>query len=134
MLKVIPVETKELQKDLCEQCRTEYVPRALCYRVTDGEVDHDNDTLLAVSQFLMNGEVLCFASAGDVNEDAIFLLARQVLNFIDLCGVHHAEYENRDGLSDALLHRIGFRTEGTHASVNLTDFFAEPCAHGHGDK
>lgn len=130
MLKVIPVQTKELQKELAGRCGADYCPRALCYRVTEGDLQEENDRLLGICQFLMNGEILSVRDAGEHNEDALFLLVRQVMNYLDLCSVKKAVYENRDGLSDALLQRIGFSVDGTHAEVALEGFFIEPCRHG----
>ena len=132
MLKVLPIQSKEEQERICRACGVTYNPDLLAYSAeTDGR-------LAGVSQFKLTdtgGVIYDIAPALDFeNFEALFVMGRGTLNFIDLCGIHSARYEGelRD---EGLLRAIGFKknAEGIY-EVDLEGFFDEPCAHGHGMK
>ena len=90
MLKVLPIQTKFEQEEICKKCNVEFKPDLLAYSATvDGE-------LRGVSQFKLTekgGLVYDIAPAIDTYDfEALFVLGRGTLNFIDLCGVHYAIY------------------------------------------
>ena len=67
--------------------------------------------------------------------ESLFVMGRATLNFIDLCGVHEAYFEDESFEGEGMIKSIGFtKTEDGRWYVNLTDFFVEPCQHGHGLK
>ena len=61
--------------------------------------------------------------------EAMFILGRQTLNFIDLCGIHKAITDKSCG-EEKLLHAIGFREDGGKLSINLEGMFDGKCS-GH---
>ena len=91
MLKVLPIQTKAEQESICKQCNVEFCPDLLAYSATvDGE-------LRGVSQFKLTAEgglVFDIAQIPDIYDfEALFVLGRATLNFIDLCGVHTAFFD-----------------------------------------
>ena len=129
MLKVLPVQSKEEQKELCALCNIEYKPDMLAYAATvDGE-------FCGLSQFKLSdkGGIVCDIAntANKFDRQAIFVLGRATLNFIDLCGIHRAFYDGDESIPGAqLLHAIGFRkNDEGRLEMDLTDFFTTPCKH-----
>jgi hypothetical protein len=128
MLKVLPIQTKIEQERICRLCGVEYKPDLLAYSAT---VD---DELRGVSQFKLTAEgglVYDVAPALDTYDfEALFVLGRGTLNFIDLCGVHYAIYcgkiENEK--HENLLKAIGFKkTEKGTLELDLNGFFTDHC-------
>ena len=127
MLEVLPIQSKEEQELLCTRCAIPFCADLLAYKaLVDGE-------LRGVCQFKLlpsGGQILHFAHAPNAYEfEPMFVMGRAALNFIDLCGIHHAffdaSYEN-----EILIKAIGFskNTDGRY-EVDLTNFFNEPCKH-----
>ena len=133
MLKVFPIQEKSEQEALCARCGIPFEAELLAYQATVDEV------FVGVCQFKLTpegGVIYHLAPTADrpIDNEAMFVMGRAALNFIDLCGIHRAEYrgELRD---EGLLRAIGFKknADGIY-EVNLEGFFDEPCAHGHGMK
>lgn len=138
MLQVLPIQTKEEQAAICEKCGVTFKTDCMAYHaLVDGE-------LTAVCQFTMDSEGghihdLSLVS-GKVFTDkdrieSLFVMGRATLNFIDLCGVHTAYFEDTSFEGEGMIKSIGFtKTDDGKWFVDLTDFFVEPCQHGHGLK
>lgn len=127
MLEVLPIQDKQEQEALCARCGVEFRTELLAYKaLVDGEVR-------GVCQFTMDaagGRIIDFAAVPNSYEfEPMFVMGRATLNFIDLCGVHHAFF---DAVCDneTLIKAIGFskNTDGRY-EIDLTDFFKEPCKH-----
>ena len=128
MLKVLPVQSKLKQEEICIKCGIKYNPDALAYEAT---VD---DRLAGISQFKVTAEgglVYDLAPAPDFNNfEAMFVMGRGTLNFIDLCGVHNAKYVG-EVTDAALLRAVGFKEDENGVfSINLEGFFTDHC-HNH---
>ena len=127
MLEVLPIQDKKEQELICNRCNIPYRVEMLASQAL---VEGD---LKGVCQFTMNaagGRIVDFAHVPNAYEfEPMFVMGRAALNFIDLCGIHHAffdaEYEN-----ETLIKAIGFskNSDGRY-EVDLTDFFNEPCQH-----
>ena len=127
MLKVLPIQLKSEQEDICRKCGVEFKPDLLAY---SAEMD---GALAGVCQFKLSAEggVICdFASAKDYTGDLfepLFVMGRGTLNFIDLCGVHNAFFD-ADFSDEGIIRAIGFKkNESGRYEVNLVGFFDEPC-------
>ena len=128
MLKVLPIQSKINQEEICLRCGVEYDPDLLAYSAT---VD---DELAGVCQFKLTdkgGMVYDLAPVKDSFDfEAMFVLGRGTLNFIDLCGVHYAIYrgEVKDEQTERLVKAVGFKLtdRGTY-EVNLEGFFTDHC-------
>jgi len=130
MLKVLPVQSKAEQEALCQKCNTPFRPDALAYAAT---VDDD---LVGICQFKLTAEggvLYDLAKVVDHVEpvagsdfEAMFVMGRGTLNFIDLCGVHFATFVGE--ADKALLRAIGFtqNDDGVWA-INLEGFFTDHC-------
>ena len=127
MITVTPIQQKSEQAALCAACGISFAEPLLAYQAQNGE------EFAGVCQFNMDnlgGHIHSLASPlGHEDEEALFVMGRAALNFIDLCGVHTAFFEG-EGVSHALLSRIGFvKGEDGRYTIDLTDFFTHPCSH-----
>ena len=138
MLEVLPIQTKLEQEAICARCGVEYKVDCMAYHaLVDG-------SLTAVCQFTMDeegGHIQDLAMVRDVTftdrdrVESLFVMGRATLNFIDLCGVHQAYFEDSRFEGEGMIKSIGFqKTAEGRWFVDLTDFFVEPCQHGHGLK
>ena len=132
MLKVFPIQDKNEQAALCERCGVTYNAELLAYQAT---VD---DAFVGICQFKLQPEggiLYDLAPLKGDNQDfeAIFVLGRAALNFIDLCGVHQAYFDGDVSVpGEVLLRAIGFRpdeSQNGRLGMDLTDFFTSPCKH-----
>lgn len=132
MLKVLPVQSKAQQETLCLKCNVTYNPELLAYAAT---VDEE---LVGICQFKLTdkgGFLYDLAKVTDRTTEnaecsdfeAMFVMGRGTLNFIDLCGVHRAYFCGKDP-DDSLLRAIGFKPneEGVY-EINLEGFFTDHC-------
>ena len=136
MLKVLPIQSKEEQEILCGRCGIKYGPDLLAYAASvDGE-------LVGICQFKLNAEggfIYDIAKLRDRAEaadkaardasdfEALFVMGRGALNFIDLCGVHHAFYVG-EVLDEGLIKAIGFKKNSQgQFEMNLEGFFTDHC-------
>ena len=127
MLKVLPIQSKADQELDCARCGIQYRADALAYRATV------NDVFVGMCQFKLTdhgGEIYDIAQLPDKDDfEAMFVMGRAALNFIDLCGVHYAKLVT-DKLDESLARAIGFtKNENGIFDVDLTDFFVHPCQH-----
>ena len=127
MLKVLPIQLKSQQEDICRRCGVEFKPDLLAYSAEmDGE-------LAGVCQFKLSAEggIICdFAASKDYKGDLfepLFVMGRGTLNFIDICGIHNAFFD-ADFADEGMIRAIGFtKNENGRYEVNLIGFFDEPC-------
>ena len=125
MLKVLPIQTKAEQEEICKKCGVVYNPDLMAYSATvDG-------VLAGVCQFKLTdkgGIIYDLAPTTDFyNKEALFVMGRGTLNFIDLSGVHNASFVG-DVKDEELLRLIGFKKndDGTFV-INLEGFFTDHC-------
>ena len=138
MLEVLPIQTKAEQAEICARAGIAFQENDMAYRASvDGE-------LTAVCQFSMDAEGghihnLAMLKDRDFSDrdriESLFVMGRAAMNFIDLCGVHKAYFEDGSFEGEGMIKSIGFtKLEDGRWFVDLTDFFVEPCQHGHGLK
>lgn len=130
MLIVKPIQEKSLQEECCAACAVEYDADALCYGAWVDEV------LVGICQFKLgaNGATLldlCRAVGTD-DLDALFIMGRQTMNFIDLHGVHECRLGERvkDQVSLDFAKKLGFSEKDEQLWCDLNGFFDSPCEHG----
>ena len=128
MLKVLPIQSKAEQEDICKKCGVVYDPDLMAYSATvDG-------VLAGVCQFKLTdkgGMIYDLAPVENTYDfEALFVMGRGTLNFIDLCGVHKAFFMG-DVKDDKLLKAVGFKKdEKNNYAINLEGFFTDHC-HNH---
>ena len=140
MLEVLPIQSKIEQEAICARCSVPYNPDWMAYHaLTDG-------LLTGICQFSMSAEGGFIHSIGLISEvedgaealseqarrEALFVLGRATLNFIDLCGVHTAFFKDESFTDELIIRWIGFKkNEDGEWAMDLTDFFSEPCKKTH---
>ena len=85
MFKITPVQSKDEQLALCKSCGAEYRDGAFAYIM----FDISTGDLMGMSQFEIaeSGYIYDLREAPDHNDfEAMFILGRQTMNFIDTCG------------------------------------------------
>ena len=128
LIKVLPIQSKTEQELACARCGIPFRPDALAYEAT---VD---DAFVGMCQFRLTdhgGEIFDLFKIPEKRDfEAMFVMGRGTLNFIDLCGVHHATFvgEVKD---PALLRAVGFKEDNDGKfTINLEGFFTDHC-HNH---
>jgi len=124
MFQIKPVQTKVDQERICALCNTEYDADMLAYSATT-----ETGELLGICQFVMKDEAgyikeLVYAPGTD-DFEAMFIMARATLNFIDLCGIKKAYYM---GEEKPIVKAVGFiRDSEGRFFIDLTDAFEHKC-------
>lgn len=131
MFKITPIQTKSRQEDICKLFGVTYRPLAFAYIL----YDHDSGDVMGMSQFeILSGEGYIYdlrqAPDSDDNE-AMFILGRQTMNFIDLCGAHTCRAASDAG-DPKLMSAIGFKTASDEYFADMTGMFDGKCE-GHKD-
>ena len=95
MFKITPVQDKDRQKELCQLFNIEFRAEAFAY-IT---FDIDTNALMGMSQFeiVEVGYIFDLKEADGLNDfEAMFILSRQTMNFIESCGTVHCYAGNRE--------------------------------------
>lgn len=127
MFKISPIQNKDLQKKYAEECGAEFCPELFAYSM----INQETGELMGMSQFDINGECgyirTLKTKTGYSDFEAMFILGRATMNFIDLCGVHSCR-AHADAAEERLLKSIGFRlTENGDYHVDMTGMFDGHC-------
>lgn len=129
MFKITPIQNKERQEEICELFGVSYRPLAFAYIL----YDHDSGDVMGMSQFeILSGEgyIYDLREAPDSSDnEAMFILGRQTMNFIDLCGAHTCRAA-ADAGEPRLLSAIGFKRQGEEYFADMTGMFDGNCG-GH---
>ena len=128
MFKITPIQDKTRQKEICKLCGAEFRADAFAYQM----FDVDSGEIMGMSQFEI-GEV---GYIYDIKEaphrddfEAMFILARQTMNFIDLCG-NHTCYASKDAANERLIKAVGFEAIEDKYYCDMTGMFDGNCG-GH---
>ena len=128
MFKITPIQEKSMQKSICEACGAVYREDAFAYLMLDVE----SGNTMAVSQFEISGsdgKIFDIKPAKGIDDDeAMFILTRQTMNFIDMCGAHIC-YADIDSASARLLHAAGFRETDGMWRADMNGMFDGKCDH-----
>ncbi len=127
MLIVKPIEDKQTQQKICEECKVAFDPELLACSA------YEEDRLLGIFQFeFSNGKAVIHdirEKPGVDDFEAMFIMTRGCLNFIDLCGYHLACCTS-DACEIPLLKATGFKEVSSgYFEIDLTDAFTSKCEH-----
>ncbi len=127
MFKISPIQDKELQKKFCAYCDIDYAEDLFAYSM----INQEKGELMGVSQFDISGEFGFIHSIkpriGYSDFEAMFILGRATMNFIDLCGSHICYADSRGG-DLSLLKSIGFKeTDEGRLFADMTGMFDGHC-------
>ena len=131
MFKISPIQDKELQKKYADECGAEFCPELFAYSM----INQDNGELMAIAQFDISGKTGYIRTLrpkiGYSDFEAMFILGRATMNFIDLCGNHSCRAA-LDAGDERLLRAIGFKlTDEGDYFADMTGMFDGHCD-GHG--
>ncbi len=131
MFKISPIQSPEEQIKAAEKCGTEYKEGAFGYAMRDSE----SGVLMGFSQFEITedgGKLLDLRPVNDLDDyEAMFILGRATMNFIDLCGAHTLTSYDTAG-DPTLLRAIGLKpTEDGKYFCDMTGFFDGSHCSGH---
>ena len=127
MFKITAIQDKTRQKEICELCGVEFREDSFAYLLYDIEDGHT----MGMSQFEILGErgyIFDLRSAPGVSDfEAMFILGRQTMNFIDLCGSHICQASSDAG-DKSLLSAIGFKEHDGAYIANMEGMFSGHCS------
>jgi hypothetical protein len=127
MFKISPIQDKDIQKKYAKDCDAEFCPELFAYSM----INQENGELMGFSQFDISGEYGYIRSLrpkhGYSDFEAMFILGRATMNFIDLCGNHKC-YAAPDAAEERLLKAIGFKpTEDGKYFADMNGMFDGHC-------
>ena len=127
MFKISPVQDADLSKKYIQDIGGKYIDGAFVYAMTDIETNE----LLGASQFEITdtyGYIYTLKHANNIDDfEAMFILGRQTMNFIDLCGSHTCR-TTIDAGDERLLKAIGFKeSENKFLLADMTGMFDGKC-------
>ena len=124
MLSVLPIQSKDEQREIAELCGAEYDVNLLAYKILDG------GRVVGMSQFKMSpegGKIITLGGLkGEEKFEYLFMLGRGTLSFIEICGAKYAYLEDKN-LDPVIAKAIGFSDFEGRMRVDLEGFFNEPC-------
>ena len=124
MLTVLPIQSKAMQKELCEICDIQFDESSFAYRADDGE-------FLGVCQFsfandcgIING----FKTAPNTNdEEAMIIMLRASMNFMHRCGLKKSSILP-DATTERYLELSGYtKNDDGIYRIDLDKFYISPC-------
>ena len=127
MFKISPIQDKELQKEYAAICGADFCPGFFAYSM----IDQESNEIMGISQFEINehgGYIKDLKPRiGYSDFEAMFILGRATMNFIDLCGAHSCFADISAG--DAILMKaIGFKINETNQYfADMTNMFNGHC-------
>lgn len=127
MLVIKPITDKDEQIEICSKCGIEYIEGHFAYKA------HDDGVLIACSQFDINSKGALIDAIKQVigtkdDFEAMFILGRAVLNFLDLCGIEKAYFPSFSSESEERLAKaIGFKYVDGVLEATLTNMFDAKC-------
>ena len=131
MFKISPIQDINEQKQVAEACGAKLKLGAFAYAMRDAE----SGKLMGFSQFEITengGQLYDLRPAlGYDDFEAMFILGRSTMNFIDLCGSHTLA-ATVDSADEKLLRAIGLRPREDGALFcDMTGFFDGSHCSGH---
>ena len=127
MFKITPVNDIEEAKSLCERLALPYFEGAFYYKMFDMETEE----IMGISVFELystHGEILALKEVDGIDDfEAMFILIRQTMNFINLCGQNKC-FAKTTYSPEKMLLCAGFRKkEGEIFEANLEGMFDGHC-------
>ena len=126
MLTVLPIQTKDEQKELCALCGVEFLDNAFAYRA-------DDNGFIGICQFTFEnnkGYIKNLSYAPNiVDNEAMIIMLRAAMSFMFRCGLVDS-YMEKGATTDVLLRVSGYKeNEQGEYYVDLDKFYNTPCCH-----
>lgn len=127
MLRARAIRDINEQKSCCKVCGMTHNPDLLYFAIFENETE-----CLGTLEFRFTKEGAKITDvkpkSGTYDDEAMFILGKAALNFIDLVGPKYVEYEADDMKLSNLLE---FYPKNGILQVNLEGYFSEPCKRHH---
>ncbi len=128
MFKISPIQDDNTKQKCAAACGTKAIDTYFAYQM----VNQDDNSLMGFSQFDIRGEeayITDLKEPKDLNDfEAMFILGRSTMNFIDMCGTHKCR-ASKDAGEKKLLIAIGFKEEENgEFFCDMTDMFSGHCS------
>ena len=127
MLRARALRDIEEQKNCCTVCGMQHNPDMLYFAIFENETD-----CLGTMEFRFTKEgariTNVMPKTGTYDDEAMFILGKATLNFIDLVGPKYVEYAADD---EKLCNLLEFYPKNGVMQVNLVGYFDEPCKRHH---
>ena len=126
MFKITPINDKNQQKEFATACGAKYNENFFAYAMTDAE----SGEIMGFAQFEIDGEFGYISALkskiGYDDFEAMFILGRATMNFIDTCGAHicHASVDCGE---ERLIKAIGFKINGDKYTCDMQGMFDGHC-------
>ena len=120
MLTVLPIQSKDEQKELCSLCNVDFNIDAFAYKAADGD-------FIGICQFYFDKGVgyiqnLAYAQGADDTE-AMIIMLRATMSFMHRCGLSTSEL-CKDCMPENLLNMSGYiKNEKGVYTVDLNKFY-----------
>lgn len=128
MFKISPVQNTDVAEEYLAACGKKFREGSFVYAMTDIE----SGELMGLSQFeILGGYGVIFdicAVFGKADDEAMFILGRQTMNFIDMCGAHICKADH-DAADAAYLKMIGFKEQDGSYLCDMKGMFDGHCSH-----
>lgn len=129
MLEIKPIQTKVEQEAACARCGIAFDADCMAYAASE------NGNFLGMCQFNIEsgiGYIKNIALCKDVDDfEALFLMGRAALNFIDLCDIHQAICAP-NAASPRVIAAVGFkRLDDGRLFADMTHMFGGCGGEGH---
>jgi hypothetical protein len=126
VLKASPIQDKKEQEELCKLCGVVYKPNLFAYS------QKENDSPIAISQFDINenGGIIYDLKMKDGLPDdieALFILGRAVLNFLDLTGNNKCIFNVKDEHDKKMATMLRFKETAGVWELYLEGIFEGSC-------
>ena len=133
MFKISPIQSPEEAKKHIESLGGKYIDGAFTYLMTD----LDTQKVMGISHFEItkdNGFIYSIIEPEGQNDfEAMFILGRQTMNFIDTCGAPFCEASD-EYTDEGLLKAIGFCKDSGKWSCDMKGMFDGSHCDGHAKK
>ncbi len=125
MLTVLPIQSKETQKELCEKCGVTYNASAFAYRADDGD-------FIGICQFYFknnNGYIDNLTYAPNVSDwEAMIIMLRASMSFMYRCGIQMVYLDS--STDEELLKKSGFlKNNDDIYYIDVQKFYGGSCCH-----
>ena len=130
MFKISPVNDSDLAVKYLSLCDAKKVDGAFLYAMTD----IDTSQIMGICQFEILSDFGYIydlkPKSGTDDFEAMFILGRQSMNFINLCG-HNICRAAQGAADDKLISAIGFKREGDYFTCDMQGMFDGSHCSGH---
>ena len=127
MFKISPIQDENTKQKYLSECGTKAIDGSFAYQM----VDQETGELMGISQFDITSDGACITDLktkiGYTDFEAMFILGRATMNFIDMCGIHTCSAKPDAG-EERLLLSIGFKkSDNGLMFCDMTNMFSGHC-------